>query len=79
MTRQRQPSPQGVSPALVERMLTPLLDNARRYAATAVTLTFAQTPAGVELAVTDDGPGVPAEIGPAALRAGPPGGSGRRS
>ncbi|GAA3481880.1 HAMP domain-containing sensor histidine kinase [Streptomyces yanii] len=54
----------GVSPALVERMLMPLLDNARRYAATAITLTYAQTPAGVELAVTDDGPGVPAESGP---------------
>ncbi|MEU0833349.1 HAMP domain-containing sensor histidine kinase [Streptomyces sp. NPDC005969] len=53
----------GVSPAVVERMLMPLLDNARRYACTAVTLTYAQTPAGVELAVTDDGPGVPPETG----------------
>ncbi len=60
----------GVSPALVERMLTPLLDNARRYAATAVTLTFAQTPAGVELTVADDGPGVPAETGPAVFEPG---------
>ncbi|MFF0048039.1 sensor histidine kinase [Streptomyces sp. NPDC005498] len=60
----------GVSPTLVERMLTPLLDNARRYAATTVTLTFAQTPAGVELAVTDDGPGVPVETGPAVFEPG---------
>lgn len=51
-------------------MLTPLLDNARRYAATAVTLTFAPTPAGVELAVSDDGPGVPAETGPAVFEPG---------
>ncbi|MFF1839371.1 sensor histidine kinase [Streptomyces sp. NPDC058231] len=60
----------GVSPAVVERILTPLLDNARRYAATAVTLAYARTPDGVELTVTDDGAGLPPGTGPALFEPG---------
>ncbi|MET8179312.1 HAMP domain-containing sensor histidine kinase [Streptomyces sp. NPDC005336] len=50
----------GVSPAVVERILTPLLDNARRYARDAIALECSAGPPGsVRVTVTDDGPGVP--------------------
>ncbi|MEU0845206.1 HAMP domain-containing sensor histidine kinase [Streptomyces sp. NPDC005962] len=49
----------GVSPAVAERILAPLLDNARRYAVDAITLECAARPEGVRVVVADDGPGVP--------------------
>jgi signal transduction histidine kinase len=51
----------GVDPDLLERILSPLLDNARRHARTAVRLTATQTPTAVLVTVSDDGPGVPPE------------------
>ncbi|MFE0178261.1 sensor histidine kinase [Streptomyces sp. NPDC059002] len=52
----------GVSAALLERIVSPLLANALRYAATAVTLHAARDGAVVRIEVTDDGPGVPPEF-----------------
>ncbi|MEO5877253.1 MAG: ATP-binding protein [Streptosporangiaceae bacterium] len=46
----------GAATEIVERVLAPLLDNARRYAATTVTLTCEN---GVRITLHDDGPGVP--------------------
>ncbi|MCW2885886.1 MAG: two-component sensor histidine kinase [Streptosporangiaceae bacterium] len=60
----------GVSAVLVERVLTCLLDNARRYAERQITVECAPRAGGVEITVTDDGPGVPAEIGAAVFEAG---------
>ncbi|QHC23291.1 sensor histidine kinase [Streptomyces sp. GS7] len=48
----------GVPAPLLERILTPLLDNARRYATTQVTLEYTAGENGVEITVADDGPGV---------------------
>jgi signal transduction histidine kinase len=50
----------GVSPEIVERILTPILDNARRYAAAEVTVGVESVDGGLRIAVTDDGPGVAA-------------------
>lgn len=49
----------GVPANLVERILAPLLDNARRYARNQITV---ECTAEVEIIVTDDGPGVPMEL-----------------
>ncbi|MFI0775762.1 sensor histidine kinase [Streptomyces sp. NPDC021212] len=50
----------GVSPEIAERVLAPLLDNARRYAADSITVECAPGPPGsVRIVVGDDGPGVP--------------------
>jgi signal transduction histidine kinase len=49
----------GVPANLVERILVPLLDNARRYARNQITVACT---ADVEIIVTDDGPGVPVEL-----------------
>lgn len=50
----------GVSAPLLERILAPLLDNARRYAVQSVTIDYAAVPGrNVEVTVTDDGPGIP--------------------
>ena len=49
----------GVPPALLERIVSPLLANACRYARAEVTVRADRTPDGVRLDVTDDGPGVP--------------------
>lgn len=49
----------GVPASLVERILAPLLDNARRYARTQITV---ECTADVEIIITDDGPGVPVEL-----------------
>ncbi|WP_030669548.1 sensor histidine kinase [Streptomyces cellulosae] len=49
----------GVAPALLERIVSPLLTNAVRYARSTVTVSARRLPAGVRIAVTDDGPGVP--------------------
>ncbi|MFJ4940483.1 sensor histidine kinase [Streptomyces pseudovenezuelae] len=49
----------GVAPALLERIVSPLLTNAVRYAHSAVTVSARQLPGSVRIDVTDDGPGVP--------------------
>ncbi|NEA66610.1 HAMP domain-containing sensor histidine kinase [Streptomyces sp. SID12488] len=49
----------GVPTALLERIVSPLLANACRYARTGVTVHAYRTPDGVRIDVTDDGPGVP--------------------
>jgi signal transduction histidine kinase len=49
----------GVQPALLERIVSPLLANALRYARTGVTVTASRAADGVRVDVTDDGPGVP--------------------
>ncbi|MFC5181997.1 sensor histidine kinase [Actinomadura harenae] len=60
----------GVPAALVERILTPLLDNARRYAVHRITVESARRPGGVLVAVADDGRGVPGTVGAAVFEAG---------
>lgn len=49
----------GVVPALLERIVSPLLANAVRYARSTVTVSARPVPGGVRISVTDDGPGVP--------------------
>ncbi|MFF0836864.1 MULTISPECIES: sensor histidine kinase [unclassified Streptomyces] len=49
----------GVAPALLERILSPLLANAARYARSHVTVSARRLPGGVRIDVVDDGPGVP--------------------
>ncbi|MFI6655399.1 sensor histidine kinase [Streptomyces sp. NPDC050523] len=49
----------GVAPALLERIVSPLLTNAVRYARSRVTVAARHVPGGVRIDVTDDGPGVP--------------------
>ncbi|MET7451526.1 HAMP domain-containing sensor histidine kinase [Streptomyces sp. NPDC005574] len=49
----------GVAPALLERIVSPLLVNAVRYARCAVVLSARPIPGRVHIDVTDDGPGVP--------------------
>ncbi|MFJ9895693.1 sensor histidine kinase [Streptomyces sp. NPDC091280] len=49
----------GVPPALLERIVSPLLANACRYARSTVTVRVRPAPEGVGVDVTDDGPGVP--------------------
>ncbi|MEU9154741.1 HAMP domain-containing sensor histidine kinase [Streptomyces sp. NPDC048417] len=49
----------GVTPALLERIVSPLLANAVRHARATVTVTARPMPGGVRIGVTDDGPGVP--------------------
>jgi signal transduction histidine kinase len=51
----------GVDGEVVERILAPLLDNARRFARTHVELTAAAAGGRVLVTVADDGPGVPAD------------------
>lgn len=52
----------GVASALLERIVSPLLANAVRYAGSTVTVSARQLPGGVRIDVTDDGPGVPEEF-----------------
>ncbi|GGW77932.1 two-component sensor histidine kinase [Streptomyces lucensis JCM 4490] len=49
----------GVAPALLERILSPLLINAARYARSRVTVSARGVPGAVRIDVVDDGPGVP--------------------
>jgi signal transduction histidine kinase len=49
----------GVAPALLERILSPLLTNAARYARSRVTVSARRIPGAVRIDVVDDGPGVP--------------------
>jgi signal transduction histidine kinase len=60
----------GVSAALTERILTPLLDNARRYAKRRITVECARGPSSVQVAVADDGIGVPDDFGVAVFAPG---------
>ncbi|MER5470095.1 HAMP domain-containing sensor histidine kinase [Streptomyces sp. NPDC002685] len=54
----------GVPDALLERIVSPLLDNALRHACDRVQLRARARPGGVRVEVTDDGPGVPASFAP---------------
>ncbi|KUJ33485.1 histidine kinase [Streptomyces sp. NRRL F-5122] len=49
----------GVSPALLERILSPLLTNAIRYAESSVKVSARSVLGAVRIDVVDDGPGVP--------------------
>ncbi|MEU8487964.1 HAMP domain-containing sensor histidine kinase [Streptomyces sp. NPDC048641] len=49
----------GVPPALLERIVSPLLTNACRYAHSSVSVRSYRAPDGVGIDVIDDGPGVP--------------------
>ncbi|MEV7907878.1 HAMP domain-containing sensor histidine kinase, partial [Streptomyces anulatus] len=60
----------GVAATVAERILAPLLDNARRYAVRTITVECAQVDGGVQVVVADDGPGVPADVGPAVFEPG---------
>ncbi|MGW3508697.1 sensor histidine kinase [Streptomyces sp. NPDC000994] len=50
----------GIAPALLERIVSPLLANAARYAHAGVTVVVRRGPTAVRIDVVDDGPGVPA-------------------
>ncbi|WSW98422.1 HAMP domain-containing histidine kinase [Streptomyces sp. NBC_00989] len=52
----------GVPPAHLERIVSPLLTNACRYARSTVAVRAHRAPDGVRLDVVDDGPGVPPEF-----------------
>lgn len=49
----------GVDAEVLERVLAPLLENAQRYAVSAVAVTVEATGPRVQVQVLDDGPGVP--------------------
>jgi signal transduction histidine kinase len=49
----------GISPEVLERILTPLLGNANRFGQTFVAVSCRRSGPDVELVVADDGPGVP--------------------
>ncbi|WP_328540433.1 sensor histidine kinase [Streptomyces sp. NBC_00344] len=54
----------GVPDALLERIASPLFDNALRYARSRVHIQARASAGGVRVDVTDDGPGVPATFAP---------------
>ncbi|MER6984613.1 HAMP domain-containing sensor histidine kinase, partial [Streptomyces carpinensis] len=60
----------GVAPALLERIVSPLLANAARYAHARVTVTARPVLGDVCIDVVDDGPGVPADFTPELFRPG---------
>lgn len=60
----------GVDAEVVERILSPLLDNAARYAKATIRLAVSDGESGVAISVSDDGPGVPAELGEAVFEPG---------
>jgi signal transduction histidine kinase len=49
----------GIQPALLERIVSPLLTNALRYARTHVGVTTSRAGGSIRIDITDDGPGVP--------------------
>ncbi|WP_329438153.1 ATP-binding protein [Streptomyces canus] len=53
------PPKAGVQAALLERIVSPLLTNAVRYATSRVTVTVRRESDGVRIDIVDDGPGVP--------------------
>lgn len=53
------PRPMEVDPDAIREALADLLDNARRHAATRIEVTLAQERDGAEVAMFDDGPGLP--------------------
>lgn len=60
----------GVRPALLERIVSPLLANSCRYARSHVTVRAYRAPCGVRIDLTDDGPGVPESFAPHLFRPG---------
>jgi len=52
----------GVDPALLERALAPVLDNAVRHARTRVVVEIGTARSGPSVTVQDDGPGVPLQL-----------------
>ncbi|MCB5906160.1 ATP-binding protein [Streptomyces pinistramenti] len=60
----------GVSAAVAERILMPLLDNARRYAVHAISLSCLAEAGAVTVYVGDDGPGVPEPFVPSLFEPG---------
>ncbi|WP_255945183.1 sensor histidine kinase [Streptomyces odontomachi] len=52
----------GVRPALLERIVSPLLTNAIRYAREGIVVAARREADGVCVDITDDGPGVPAQF-----------------
>ena len=74
------PAIAGVDAAVLERALSPLLDNARRFAAAEVDVEVTALRGSVRIVVRDDGPGIDAtdlphifEPGPGAIRERAPG------
>jgi signal transduction histidine kinase len=59
--RAASPAPVGVEEALLERLLSPVVENAGRYARSRVELAADRAGGRVCLQVHDDGPGVPAD------------------
>ncbi|WP_031523740.1 ATP-binding protein [Streptomyces sp. NRRL F-5123] len=59
-----------VPAALFERILSPLLDNAGRYARREILVECVSAPGGTQVHVSDDGPGVPAPLGAGVFEAG---------
>ncbi len=55
------PLPATLDPERMAQMVANLLENALKYAATTVEVGIQATPAGLEISVTDDGPGVDPE------------------
>jgi len=52
----------GVDRAVLERILAPLAENAQRYAGSGITVRGAAVGTEVHITLSDDGPGVPAEL-----------------
>ncbi|WP_109775236.1 sensor histidine kinase [Quadrisphaera granulorum] len=52
----------GVEAAVLERALSPLVDNAYRYARSIVLVTAHRDQAQVRITIADDGPGIPADL-----------------
>jgi signal transduction histidine kinase len=51
----------GVDAEVVERIVAPLIDNARRYASSRIVLSAASRDGAIVVRVADDGPGVDAD------------------
>ncbi len=60
----------GADAAIVERVLSPIIDNARRYARSTISITAHRTSDSILIDISDDGPGVPIEFGEAVFEPG---------
>ena len=60
----------GADAAIVERVLSPIIDNARRYAHSTISITAHRTSDSILIDISDDGPGVPTEFGEAVFEPG---------